>query len=89
METQKNKTKSIRFSIDLSKIPEEKINTRNANGEPYKNGNRYINCVAFINEEPDQYDNIINVALQGKEGEKLIYIGSQKVKKEKKDNDNN
>lgn len=76
------KNKYIMFSIDLSKIPQEKITRKNSKGEPFENGNEYINCIAFINEEPDQYGNIVNVVLQGKEGEKAIYIGSGKAKKE-------
>lgn len=77
------KNKFITFTLDLSKIPADKIKTMDKNGEPFKNGNQYVDCIAFINEEPDQFDNIVNVAIKGKAGEKTIYIGSQKVFKEK------
>lgn len=77
------KNKYITFTIDLSKIPEEKITTTDKEGKPFKNGNKYVDCIAFISEEPDQYDNIINVAVKGKTGEKTIYIGHQKVFKKK------
>lgn len=78
-----DKKKYITFSIDLSKIPDEKIKTTNANGEPFKNGNRFVDCIAFINDEPDQFGNIINVALQGEKGDKTIYIGGQKERPKK------
>ena len=72
------KNNFISFTIDLNKIPESEIVTKDKNGEPFQNGNRYVNCVAFINEEPDQFDNTVNVILKGKKGEKPIYIGGQK-----------
>lgn len=72
------KNNFISFTIDLNKIPESEIVTKDKNGEPFKNGNRFVNCVAFISEEPDQFGNTVNVILKGKKGEKSIYIGSQK-----------
>ena len=69
------KNNFISFTIDLNKIPESEIVTKDKNGEPFQNGNRYVNCVAFINEEPDQFGNTVNVILKGKKGEKPIYIG--------------
>lgn len=72
------KNNHISFTIDLSKIPESSIVSTDKNGEPFKNGNRYVNCIAFINEEPDQYGNVINVALKGKKDDKTVYIGYQK-----------
>lgn len=78
------KNNYIAFTLDLSKIPDSEISTTDKNGEPFKNGNRYVNCIAFINEEPDQFGNIVNVMIKGKKGDKHIYIGSQK-KYEKKE----
>ena len=72
------KNNFISFTIDLNKIPESEIVTKDKNGEPFKNGNRFVNCVAFSNEEPDQFGNTVNVILKGKKGEKPIYIGGQK-----------
>ena len=72
------KNNFISFTIDLNKIPESEIVTKDKNGEPFQNGNRYVNCVAFINEKPDQFGNTVNVILKGKKGEKPIYIGGQK-----------
>lgn len=75
---EEKKKNFISFTIDLNKIPESEIVTKDKNGEPFKNNNQFVNCVAFINDEPDQYGNIVNVILKGKKGEKLIYIGGQK-----------
>ena len=72
------KNNFISFTIDLNKIPESEIVTKDKKGEPFKNGNHFVNCVAFINEEPDQFGNTVNVILKGKKGEKPIYIGGQK-----------
>ena len=72
------KNNFISFTIDLNKIPESEIVTKDKNSEPFKNGNRFVNCVAFINEEPDQFGNTVNVILKGKKGEKPIHIGGQK-----------
>lgn len=82
MSTEKEKSKYITFTLDLSKIPQEKITTVDKNGEPFKNGNQYVDCIAFISEEPDQFGNIVNVAIKGKAGDKTIYIGNQKKRKE-------
>lgn len=78
-----DKKNFITFSIDLSRIPQEKIVTKDSEGKPFKNNNQFVNCIAFINDEPDQYGNIINVALQGEKGDKTIYIGGQKEKAKK------
>ena len=73
--------KHFSFTIDSTKIPQEKIVKKDKEGKPFKNNNEFVNCIAFINEEPDQYGNIINIALQGDKSEKTIYIGGQKAKK--------
>ena len=87
MEEKKNNF--ISFTIDLNKIPEYEIVTKDKNGEPFKNNNQFVNCIAFINDEPDQYGNIVNVILKGKKGEKPIYIGGKrKLTNKKKSNDN-
>lgn len=79
------KNNFISFTIDLNKIPESEIVTKDKNGEPFQNGNRYVNCVAFINEEPDQFGNTVNVILKGKKGEKPIYIGGGQKKTDKQE----
>ena len=63
------KNNYIAFTLDLSKIPDSEISTTDKNGEPFKNGNRYVKCIAFINEEPDQFGNIVNVMIKGKKGD--------------------
>jgi hypothetical protein len=70
-------------SIDLSKIDKTKVISKDKDGNPFKNGAKYLNVVVWINEEVDQYGNIASVQIsQSKEeresGAKATYIGNLK-----------
>jgi len=49
-------------AIDLNKIDKTKIVTTDKNGNPFKNGAKYLNIVLWINDEPDQFGN--NASIQ-------------------------
>lgn len=51
-------------SINLSKIDKSKIVTHNAKGEPFKNGNVFLNVQVIINDAPDQYGNVLKIVEQ-------------------------
>lgn len=59
-------------SIDLSKIDEKLIKTTDRNGEPFKNGGRYVNVSIWVNDEPDQYGNHVQITVGGKDDKKYI-----------------
>ncbi|CEN52730.1 hypothetical protein ACILDT_09460 [Capnocytophaga canis] len=71
----------ISFSIDLSKIPEEKIVDKNDKGEPFKSGGKYVNLTLFVNQEKDAYDHDVAISLQKKKDseEATIYVGNGKI----------
>jgi hypothetical protein len=69
--------------IDLNKIDKTKIITTDKNGNPFKNGAKYVPIVEWINDEADKYGNIASIQIsQSKEereaGVKAIYIGNLK-----------
>ena len=71
-------------AIDLNKIDKSKIITKDKNGNPFKNGAKYLNIVQWINDEPDQYGNhaSIQIAQTKEEREQNIkptYIGNLKT----------
>lgn len=49
--------KIINCSIDLSKIDKAKIQTKDKNGNAYKNGAQYYNVAIILKDEADQYGN--------------------------------
>jgi hypothetical protein len=65
-------------SLNLSKIPKEKIKTD-------KNGNKWLDITIWFNEEPDQYGNNLAIQASSKKDEPKVYIGNAKfyVKDEK------
>lgn len=73
----------LSVSIDLSKIDKSKIQTKDKNGNPFKNGAKYYNLQIFVNDDIDQYGNNVGVCeTQTKEQreakEKKVYIGNGK-----------
>lgn len=69
-------------SIDLSKIEKERIVTRDKDGNEFKNGNKFVNVVMWVNDEPDQYGNHASiqqsVSKDEREQGKKIYIANLK-----------
>jgi len=69
-------SKLVNISIDVTKIPREKI-------VPHKNGGKYVSLDIWINDEPDQYgkDCSVNIS-QAKEErdakERKTYCGNGK-----------
>jgi len=66
-------------SLNLSKIPKEKIKTD-------KNGNKWLDITIWFSEEPDQYGNNLAIQASSKKDEPKVYIGNAKfyVPKEEK-----
>ena len=74
----------INASIDLTKIDKSKIVTTDKNGQPFKNGGKYLNVSIILKDEPDNYGNDTSISInQSKEereaGEQRIYIGNGKT----------
>jgi hypothetical protein len=79
-------------AIDLNKIDKSKIITKDKNGNPFKNGAKYINIVQWVNDEPDQYgyNSSIQISQTKEEREQKIkptYIAN--LKEFKKQNGSN
>lgn len=70
------------FSIDLNKIPEEKIKTKDKDGNLFKNGAKYVDLTLFVNDKPDNYGNNLKCVIsQPKDSnEDRIYVGNGKFK---------
>lgn len=71
-------------SIDLNKVEKEDIITTDKNGQPFKNGAKYLNVVIWENENPDKYGNHISVKAGKKENS--YYIGNAKKYEKQSDN---
>lgn len=74
----------IQASIDLNKIDKSKIQTTDKNGNPFKNGAKYLNVSITINDDPDNYGNHASIAInQSKEereaGQAKVYLGNGKI----------
>lgn len=54
----------INFSINLAKIPEDKIVTKDKDGKPFKNGGRYVNLTGFLNDNENEFGNDISIILR-------------------------
>lgn len=63
-------------SIDLSKIDKSKIVTTGKDGQPFKNGGKFINIAVWLNDEPDQFGNHASIQMGDKDNK--IYIGNLK-----------
>jgi len=63
-------------SIDLNKIEKSKIVSKDKDGNPFKNGAKYINITVWVNDEADQYGNNASIQTGGKEDK--VYIGNLK-----------
>lgn len=62
----------IKLSINLSKIPKDKITTS-------KSGDKWINLVVWENKEPDKYGYTHSVTMNKKDKEeKTVYVGTGK-----------
>lgn len=69
-------SKLINISIDVTKIPREKIIA-------HKNGGKYVSLDVWVNDEPDQYgkDCSVNISQSKEEREakdKKVYCGNGK-----------
>lgn len=74
----------IQASIDLNKIDKSKIQTTDKNGNPFKNGQKYLNVSITINDDPDTYGNHASISVaQSKEereaGQPKVYLGNGKI----------
>jgi hypothetical protein len=74
----------LNVSIDLTKIEKTKIQTTDKNGQPYKNGAKYISLQVWINDTPDQYGNDASIChaqtlVEREAGAKKVYIGNGKI----------
>lgn len=78
--------KLLNFSIDLTKIPKDKISKTNKEGKPFKNKGEFVNFTAFINDNADDYGNDIKVIIaqtlsEREEKKPYNYVGEGKVLK--------
>ena len=85
--------KMLTGAIDLNKIDKSKIITKDKNGNPFKNGAKYINIVQWINDEPDQYGNNSSIQIsqtkeEREQGIKPTYIANLKEFQKQKGNNN-
>ncbi len=74
----------ISASIDLMKIDKSKIVTKNKEGQPFKDGAKYINIDIIVNDEVNEYgqDTAIKVNQSKEEresGVKATYLGNGKT----------
>jgi len=73
-------------SIDLTKIDKKYIVSTDKNGQPFKNGAKYINIAVWVNNEADKYGNHASIQMGNKDNK--IYIGNlKKYQKPQSDND--
>jgi hypothetical protein len=70
--------KFLTGSIDVSKIDKSKIQKTDKDGNPFKNGAKYVNIAVWVNDEEDNYGNIASIQQSmGKDAPKN-YIGNLK-----------
>lgn len=70
-------SKLILASINLSKIKKEDIQTTNKDGQPFKDGAKYLPVTIWLNDEQDQYGN--DTAIKAGPKESSYYIGNGKT----------
>lgn len=76
--------KVISGSINLSKIPKERIKRTDKNGTPFSNGAQYLDVQILVNDKQDQYGNDVQIIVgQTKEEREAktpkTFLGSAKV----------
>jgi len=76
--------KIIAVSIDVTKIDKSKIVSLDKNGQPFKNGAKYINLSVIVNDEADQFGNDCAITMgQTKEEREAkadkVYLGNGKT----------
>ena len=76
--------KVISGSINLSKIPKERIKRTDKNGVPFSNGAQYLDVQILVNDKQDQYGNDVQIIVgQTKEEREAksakTYLGNAKV----------
>ena len=76
--------KVISGSINLSKIPKERIKRTDKNGVPFSNGAQYLDVQILVNDKQDQYGNDVQIIVgQTKEEREAktpkTFLGSAKV----------
>lgn len=74
----------ISASIDLNKIDKSKIQTKDKNGNPFKNGGKFLNIQIYVSNTKDTYGNDAAICIsQSKEeresGTPKIYLGNGKI----------
>ena len=74
----------ISASIDLNKVPREKIVTTDKDGRPFKNGASYLNVSIIVNDSSNEYGNDVSITIgQTREDRdnkvKPTYIGNGKT----------
>lgn len=74
----------ISASIDVTKIDKNKIQSKNKNGEPFKNGAKYLNIDIVVNDEMNDYgqDTGIKISQSKEEREAkttATYLGNGKT----------
>lgn len=76
--------KVISGSINLSKIPKERIKRTDKNGTPFSNGAQYLDVQVLVNDQADKFGNDVTIIVgQTKEEREAkankIYLGNAKV----------
>jgi len=74
----------IAASIDLNKVDKSMVQTTDKNGNPFKNGAKYLNVQIVINDEKDQYGNDASIRLVQSQAEReagtpKVYLGNGKT----------
>ena len=76
--------KVISGSINLMKIPTERIKTKDKDGNLFSNGAKYLDLQVLVMDKPDQYGNDVQIIVgQTKEEREdksaKTYLGNAKV----------
>lgn len=76
--------KVISGSINLSKIPKERIKRTDKNGTPFSNGAQYLDVTILVNDQADKFGNDVSIIVgQTKEEREAkkekTYLGNAKV----------
>ena len=75
--------KPFNGSMNLSLIDKSLIKTLDKDGNPFKNGGKYLPFTAWLNDEPDKYGNTLSIQIGDKENR--IYLGNAKEYQKKQD----